>query len=326
MLKYIFILFVIILFLILFTLCIYIDFYRYSFIDFYSIYRLEEKYKCKKMYKDCIITLTTIPERIAKIRPALLSLLDQSVAVSEIRINVPYTSCKGEKYIIPHWLTKLKYVKIYRHLIDRGPATKLLPTLLDPKTDNKKIIVVDDDVIYGSHTIENLITTFNKYNKKDDKKNNKDNKKYNKTAVTMYGDCLKNNYETNNSLLVRVKNYLHGETYTDIMRGHSGYMVDKSMFTEDIYNYHKYPKECFFVDDNYLSYHLKRNGVKILMVGANYCSIPLPELASGCLGALHDNENANGNNEKIVNLLNKKIVNKLNKKNKKNNKKLNKSY
>ncbi len=287
-------LFLLLLLLFFFFILYYIDFYRYSVIDFYNIHELEKSYRDKKMYKDCIITLTTIPDRISKLRPTLLSLLDQSVAVSEIRINVPYTSCKGEKYIVPKWLQNLKYVKIRRHLTDRGPATKLLPALLDPRTDNKKIIVVDDDVIYGKNTIENLILTFNKYNRKE------------LTAVTMYGDCIKKNYETDNTLSVRIKNYLAGEKYTDILRGHAGYMVTKNMFTENLYNYNDYPKECFFVDDNYLSYHLKRNKVKILMVGANFKTIPLPELASGCIGALHDNENANGKNELTVNKLNKK--------------------
>ena len=52
---------------------------------------------------------------------------------------------------------------------------------------------------------------------------------------------------------------------------------------------------------NYFSAHLKKNNVKILMVGMSYKAVPLPEMTSCAIGALHGNENHNGKNEKIVN-------------------------
>jgi len=269
----------------------YIDANRYMCINSYDIFNLDHEYKYKRKIKNCIISLTTTPGRISKIRPILISLLDQSYAVEEIRINVPYNSCKGEKYIIPKWLKKLKNVKIYRTVKDWGPATKLIPTLLNKNNKNKntKIIVVDDDVIYGYYTVETLDNYFEKYNGKY------------KTAITMYGDVIDEKYNTENALTTRIMNYVTGHTFTDLLRGHSAYMVRPDMFRKKLYNYDKIPKECFYVDDNYFSAHLKKNNVKILMVGMSYKAVPLPEMTSCAIGALHGNENHNGKNEKIVN-------------------------
>jgi hypothetical protein len=266
----------------------YTDGYRYATLNYNDIYELDKEYQYKEKIKDCVITLTTTPDRISKLKPNLISLLDSSVAVEEIRINVPYKSCKGVKYKIPSWLKKLKSVKIYRTLKDWGPATKLLPTLLD-KT-YKKIIVVDDDVIYGYYMVENINKYFEKYNQGEKK-----------TAITMYGDRIGRDNHMKYDLITRTKNYVFGECYTDVLRGHSAYMVSSDMFTEKIFEYEKVPKECFFVDDNYFSFHLKSNKVKILMVGLTYKSIPLPDMVNCFNGGLHPNENHDGRNEVKVN-------------------------
>lgn len=96
-----------------------------------------------------IITLSTIPERISLLGPTLASLLDQTVRVNEIAINVPYVSRKGIEYEIPDWLDIMSksslsvskgkkdkekkrenIIRIYRVEKDLGPATKLIPTML----------------------------------------------------------------------------------------------------------------------------------------------------------------------------------------------------
>ena len=277
----------------------YIDGLRYFDLDNYDVFELDKKYKKKKVMKSTIITLTTTPGRIGKIKPVLKSILDQSVAVEEIRINVPYQSCKGIKYEVPKWLKRMKNVKIYRQIKDWGPATKLIPTLLDVNNKEKRIIVLDDDVIYGYNTIETLVEHFDKYNYKI-KDENKIRKKR-KTAITMYGDAIKKDKNTDNSLYTRATNYIAGSTYTDLLRGHSAYMVTPDMFTEDLYDYENLPKECFFVDDNYFSAHLKKNNVKILMAGLTYKAVPLPEITACQISPLHQVENHDDHNEKVVN-------------------------
>ena len=268
----------------------YVEGYRYICINDYDIYKLDKRYSRKKKIKNCVITLTTLPSRIDKIKPTLVSMLDSSVAVDEIRINIPYYSTKGVKYEIPSWLKKLKNVKVYRTIKDWGPATKLIPTLLDKNNRKKKIIVVDDDVIYGSNTFENLNYYFEQYNSKRKSKRNK-------VAITMYGDLIN---ETN-CLTSRIVNYVKGENFTEILRGHASYMVTRDMFTDKVFDYEKAPKEAFFVDDHWFSHHLLKNDIKILQVGLCCKSVPLPDTNVCGFDALARDYNYDGHNERVVN-------------------------
>ena len=300
----------------------YIDGYRYITINSNNIFQLDREYSYKPKIKNTIISLTTIPNRLKHIKPILMSLLDSSVRVEEIRLNIPYKSCKGIKYVIPKWLTKLKFVKIYRTEKDWGPATKLLPTLLDcfrgkyKNGVNTKIIVVDDDVIYGYYMVETINDYFEKYN--HPQKRMADSNEYNypqkynlysneyhsnhrKVAITMYGDKIDEKDRMKYDFSTRTNNYLKGDKYTDVLRGHAAYMVTPSMFTKEIFKYDSHPAECFFVDDNYFSAQLKLNNVRILMTGINYKAVPLPENFNGGIDALHQTHNENGKNEVIVN-------------------------
>ena len=112
-----------------------------------------------------VISLTTIPDRIKLLRPTIVSLLSQSHRVDAIKLNLPYYSSKGKPYIIPKWLKQLNSIQLVRVNCDDGPATKLLPTLRNVENENTRIIVVDDDVIYGHYLIKNLIDTFERLNK-----------------------------------------------------------------------------------------------------------------------------------------------------------------
>lgn len=273
--------------LLIFIVIIYTDSYRYISLEYHDIYQLDKEYSQKKKIKNCVISLTTTPNRLKQIKHTLLSLMDSSVAVEEIRLNIPYHSCKGTEYRIPSWLKRLKSVKICRTIKDWGPATKLLPTLSHARNKNTKIIVVDDDVIYGYYMVETLNDYFEKYDRK--------------VAMTIYGDEIDKNNRMKYDLYTRASNYITGETYTDVLRGHSAYIVTPKMFTDDIYEYENIPKACFFVDDNYFSFHLKKNGVKIMMIGMSYKAVPLPDMVNCFTDGLHRNENTNGKNEVIVN-------------------------
>lgn len=256
----------------------------------YKLKELDKNYRKKIKLKGTIISLTSTPDRLFNVRPTLISLLDQSVAVDEIRLNIPYYSCKGQKYKIPKWLKGLENVKVYRSEKDWGPATKLIPSLLDKNNRDKRIIVVDDDVIYGYYTIDLLNEYFQKYNGRKLK-----------TAVTIYGDVIGENYNTENGLYTRIINYVCGENFVDLLRGHAAYMVTPDMFTQELYDYQNIPKECFFVDDNYFSAHLKNNNVKILQVGLSFKGVPLPEMETCQINPLHGGQNHDGRNERVVN-------------------------
>lgn len=105
-----------------------------------------------------IITLTTVPERLADtaemgIKSVIESLCVQEDNEYEIHFNIPeFNVVTKIPYIIPDWLHeyKLKYphLKIFR-TEDYGPPTKFVPTLQRPGIDgNVIILVVDDDLVY----------------------------------------------------------------------------------------------------------------------------------------------------------------------------------
>jgi hypothetical protein len=113
-----------------------------------------------------IVGLTTIPERLEKgvIKKCIKSILNQTISVDYIVVNIPEVSCKGVKYDYhaAHELLKLDEKIIIRWGInDEGPITKLFGTLdfIESKgIIDGKIVLVDDDVEYDKLAIEYLIS------------------------------------------------------------------------------------------------------------------------------------------------------------------------
>ena len=105
-----------------------------------------------------IVSFTTTPNRIKFIRPMLNSLLDQSVRIDQISLNIP-TELKGPKYVIPEECKNI--CNIYTAGKDYGIGTKFIPTLLRESECGTKIIWVDDDYVYGYDLIEKLIDASN---------------------------------------------------------------------------------------------------------------------------------------------------------------------
>ncbi len=225
---------------------------------------LDKMWSKKKMVDSeerVVVSLSTIPDRINLIKPTIASLLDQNKSFDEIAINIPHVSRKGGEYKIPDWLTDLSmsgfHVKIHRVEKDEGPATKLLPTLRR-EGPNTRIIAVDDDVVYHSKTVNNLVKEFEKTKK----------------AITHYGVKLdKNgNLPTNSS---RIKNFFTGRKEVDLLQGFSGFIVTKSMFPEEAFDLSNGPEEAISVDDVWFSGWLRYNKVPIQTSGFTFVKLPI---------------------------------------------------
>jgi hypothetical protein len=113
-----------------------------------------------------IVGLTTIPERLKKgvIKKCIKSIVNQTIPVDYIVVNIPEVSSKGVKYDYhaAHELVKLdKKIIIRWGINDEGPITKLFGTLDFIKSKgiiDGKIVLVDDDVEYHKLAIEYLIS------------------------------------------------------------------------------------------------------------------------------------------------------------------------
>jgi GT2 family glycosyltransferase len=104
-----------------------------------------------------IVSFTTLPSRIHRIGPMVDSLRNQTAKPDEIRLYVP-RFCTRERtgYDIPAWLAAAG-VTLIRCDDDWGPATKLIPCLVDGGHPDDTIVTVDDDVVYEPHLLEDLV-------------------------------------------------------------------------------------------------------------------------------------------------------------------------
>jgi len=116
-----------------------------------------------------IASLTTIPGRIDLMRSTIDSILNQTIPIHSVELNIPQVFLRnGEIYKIPDWLSSLeresnhtnRKITIFR-TEDYGAITKVSPTLLRHR-DEKDTFVwsVDDDFVYP---INMLATLYREY-------------------------------------------------------------------------------------------------------------------------------------------------------------------
>jgi hypothetical protein len=149
------------LFAIIICLILYYDIYRYIKIHFDDESEYVNKYRKLKKYQNSrvVISLTTVPERVKLLKPVIKSLLDQSVKVDQIVLNLP-KMCKERPYDVPDDLKNM--CNIFTCGRDYGPGTKFIPTILREQEADTIIIMLDDDYIYGYKFIETLLDEYNR--------------------------------------------------------------------------------------------------------------------------------------------------------------------
>jgi hypothetical protein len=102
-----------------------------------------------------VVSLTSIPSRLAFIDDTLKSLLRQTRAPAEIRLYLPVFSARENRpYEIPERLRRLASVSI-QPCDDFGPATKFIPALTSLPAD-QLVLALDDDRIYPPNLIADL--------------------------------------------------------------------------------------------------------------------------------------------------------------------------
>lgn len=109
-----------------------------------------------------VVSLTTTPWRIDRVLPVLRNLVEEQTRRADaVHLYVPAV-CKrnGQLFDIPQELEEYAeahpVLRLSSVLSDYGPATKLMPALIDYRRPDDRIVTVDDDVLLHSHTIEEL--------------------------------------------------------------------------------------------------------------------------------------------------------------------------
>ncbi len=214
---------------------------------------------------EIVVSLTTIPTRIAAMEPTLKSLLRQNMAPAKLIINIPSWSKREQRaYDIPSFLKGLVSVEI-RSCEDFGPATKLLPTLLAAQPDDM-IIAVDDDRIYPKTFIADLAEYATRHPD---------------AALGFSGwvvpddlidrpTSISSNFFMRPPVPIRCRR-IKAPMAVDVLQGFSGYLTRPRFFNLiELCDYSKAPPSAFFVDDVWISAHCKAQKLVVPSARANY--------------------------------------------------------
>ncbi len=193
-----------------------------------------------------LVTLTTSPKRIKKIKPVISSIMKQSVLPDVIVLNLPHIFKRDNSTFdkIPKFITDNPLIIINR-CEDIGPATKVLPIveLFKKEHSDTIIISIDDDIYYESNMIKKMLKYTSEYPEAV-----LTGKSRNKIACNLPQKKLK---------------------YTQVksIQGFSGVLYRKK-FLEN-FDYDTIvgaPKCCYLGDDFTISNHLAKNNIPILVV------------------------------------------------------------
>jgi hypothetical protein len=105
--------------------------------------------------KRVVVTLTTTEENKNKLKIALNSILDQTVRVDQIALNIP----SSEKIELPDQYKE--FLNIYRVGKRYGELTNVIGTLLRETEADTYIIIMQDNYTYGIDIIETLLDESN---------------------------------------------------------------------------------------------------------------------------------------------------------------------
>lgn len=210
------------------------------------------------MYK-VIVSFTTSPSRLLRVRPVIESLLKQDYEVAGIEINLPKKYKNSEEYILPDFLElnpdsnickHYPKVKIFRIENDLGPGTKIVPTILryiDNPDPNLYLVSVDDDNRYPEKLVSSLL---------------KGMKLYGESHIYCIGG-----YNLRLASKCRVELDEISEGKVSVIEGIYGVLYNPRLFTEELGAYFykvMENKKCFTSDDITISNYLAFKEINII--------------------------------------------------------------
>ena len=143
------------------TVLYYFGIIRYVLLYFKNTNSYLEKYKNLDQAdkeKKVIISISVAPDKILKIKPMINSILDQTVKVNQIVLNLP----NNIEYDIPKEYENI--FTVFRCGKDYGECNKFIPTILREENNNVIIFLLDENYIFAKDYIENMIEEYKKNN------------------------------------------------------------------------------------------------------------------------------------------------------------------
>ena len=194
-------------------LFLYLGFFRYICLYFIPLDNYINNYKNVKTNKKIgrtIISIKSNKEDIQKLEPVLKSLLDQSVRIDAIYINI------HDKIEIPDFIKKIAIVNVTGK--DYGDSQNFLPMLLREESSDTNIICLSNDMIYDYNLIEDLTSKVDKdpykiicIDDKDYKKGMLIKPKFFDTEIMLnknsnINQCINNNIKKTGIKTLKIKN------------------------------------------------------------------------------------------------------------------------
>jgi hypothetical protein len=198
--------------------------------------------------------MTTIPSRIDQIRPVVEAILNQTIRVEGIEINVPLLCLRTrELYKIPPWFSEVPLLHVVR-TDDWGPITKIAPTLMRHRHDDMAVVwSVDDDCAYPSYQLGLLLDHYSADNRR---------------ILTRHGGLLSEDGDIK---------FLYGTCPVDMFEGFGGVLYPPNCIDDDFEPFVRsvvQDPDCRKSDDLVLSHYFKRKGFEILLVNNPTDDIP----------------------------------------------------
>ena len=149
---------------IIFSLIVFLELFRYIKLHYSNSEKYIEQYKNldpASSKKKVIISLGGYTKDINKFKAMLNSILDQTVKVNNIYINL-YNENENENFQIPEEFNN--FANIFKCGNNYKNSCKFIPTALREDNNNTIIILLNNNIIYGKTFIEDLIKEYEKYN------------------------------------------------------------------------------------------------------------------------------------------------------------------
>jgi hypothetical protein len=217
-----------------------------------------------------VVTLATIPSRIARLGPTIASLKAQSRVADRIYVCICAFSLREQApYDVPTWLREDASVEIVLARTDYGPASKLLG-MLERETDpSTRIVIVDDDWAYNLDMLEVLERRFEERRSAAIGLSGARLTRHWTRMTARIGNEIDANPQLRHELVFVAES--PRDISVDILQYGFGAIVLRGWFDADIYDLVEPFEPLFFADDVLFSGYLEHKGIGRVCV-----SLPLP--------------------------------------------------
>lgn len=136
----------------------YCGYIRYIKLHLFSTEHYLKNYKnLEKADKNRVIVSFSLPLVVGSLKPFINSLLDQSVRVDDIIINIKDSGSIDTSFLKTLETDYKKVLTINKYKKDYDDASNLICSVLREPETNTKIILVDPGIVYGKDFIQDLV-------------------------------------------------------------------------------------------------------------------------------------------------------------------------